>query len=295
NQCRCNVCLSSPFSTNVIEDLNLLSTKNFDIIREEDEDEEESSSLLFEQQKVDSNDKIMFISQQKEPIRPLRFRANKSSDRIEPFQKPDDLKSFWQQPKETSINSSNDKKTVDHNDDDDDLSKVLLRRDSNQPLSSSSSSSSNFIRSNNHRNSCPPTSRRQRNKSVVTTIIDDMKITPSPNINQKSSFSLYNNEDMNDRNSFVDTIQTKFNNVVRKSWLSSFFHPFNSKEKQSKWKKSNDFKAEFFDHQNNLMTESLLNRKSPLLYLDLNRRNENERKNQPQMSSLSPNNNENLT
>lgn len=66
-------------------------------------------------------------------------------------------------------------------------------------------------------------------------------------------------------------------------------------EKQSKWKKSNDFKAEFFDHQNNLMTESLLNRKSPLLYLDLNRRNENERKNQPQMSSLSPNNNENLT
>lgn len=51
------------------------------------------------------------------------------------------------------------------------------------------------------------------------------------------------------------------------------------KEKQSKWKKSNDFQAEFFDRHTEL-TESLLNRRSPL-FCDLNVRNERK---QHQMS-----------
>ncbi|XP_027204780.2 protein tyrosine kinase 2 Fak [Dermatophagoides pteronyssinus] len=308
--CRCNVCLSSSSSSHSTSNIvdggdgglnNLLSpsttktSKNpIDIIREEDENENEESFEHHQQEEVgeDSNDK-MFLSQ-KEPIRPLRFRQNlnnnnnqnnKQTDRIEPFQKPDDLKSFWKEPttKQTSKSINNEKEingnddNGDNGDDDDAMTKVLLRRDSQQQHVSQSSST-NFIRSNNLRSSCPPTSnRRYRHKSV--TIDDNKMMKMSSRSNQiSSSFEL---NDSNDRNSFVDTIQHKFNNVVRKSWLSSFFHSFNSKEKQSKWKKSNDFQAEFFDRQNDLMTESLLNRRSPL---DLNQCN-NERKNQ-QMSPI---------
>lgn len=225
--CRCNACL---FGFN-------LSSLKIDIIREEDEEEGEENENEENNQITQNNNKDNSLEQEKQketkkgkdnlakmfdskkiPIRPARHR--KQLDRIEPFHKDDDLKLYWQEPKQTLYMAKEAE---------DALSRHSIINNNNNDTGSSTSSNnsdgvecrkslaSNFLRVNNNlRSSCPPSSRRRKST-------DNLRVKSA---SQNANHVIGSHND--DRNSLVDAINTKFN-AVRKSWLSSFFNSFNSK------------------------------------------------------------------
>lgn len=201
--CHCNDCLPQHYCQE-----RKLNVCPIDVITEEEEEE------------VDKDLEVM--------PRDIKFLSRRM-DKIEPFQRADQLNPYWQQPNEPLSVVCNEENGADN------VSKIsmpILLSDHYPSTQTSAydddgrrSSASNFIRAHNLRSSCPPTARRRRRK--LSTVNNSQ--TASATTSAGSPTANVPNSPNNSTNSgLVETIHSKLSSV-RKSWLFSIFQPTHSK------------------------------------------------------------------